>query len=240
MTITDQAFGSIGTYNRYHGALGTGINLTFVKEVDVKTTAFEPAYGKATGGIVQIVTKSGGDQFHGAVSAYFAPSPFYAEPLSVLSVRLSSRRRPRARSRSRRYDAAIEVGGYIRLKDKLFFFGAWDPSLTQNYITANPNAPAASVALGHDPLQHDGDELGGQADLEGDNRTTIEATAFGDPSRHNAVPNSLSSRCRQRTDELLELWLGGSAFVVDSALTNTWTCGCGVRLQPQPLQRVPG
>ena len=78
VTITDQAFGSIGTYNRYHGALGTGINLTFVKEVDVKTTAFEPPYGKATGGIVQIVTKSGGDQFHGAVSAYFAPSPFYA------------------------------------------------------------------------------------------------------------------------------------------------------------------
>src|SRR5581483_4857951 len=78
VTITDQAFGSIGTFNRYHGALGTGINLTFVKEVDVKTTAFEPAYGKATGGIVQIVTKSGGDQYHGALSAYFAPSMFYA------------------------------------------------------------------------------------------------------------------------------------------------------------------
>ena len=57
MTITDQAFGSIGTYNRYHGSLGTGINLAFVKEVDVKTTAFEPQYGKATGGIVQIVTQ---------------------------------------------------------------------------------------------------------------------------------------------------------------------------------------
>ena len=35
VTITDQAFGSIGTYNRYKGALGTGINLAFVKEVDV-------------------------------------------------------------------------------------------------------------------------------------------------------------------------------------------------------------
>src|SRR5215467_13930853 len=35
VTITDQAFGSIGTYNRYHGALGTGVNLAFVKEVDI-------------------------------------------------------------------------------------------------------------------------------------------------------------------------------------------------------------
>ena len=30
VTITDQAFGSIGTYNRYHGSLGTGINLSFI------------------------------------------------------------------------------------------------------------------------------------------------------------------------------------------------------------------
>ena len=78
VTITDQAFGSIGTYNRYKGALGTGINLAFVKEVDIKTTAFEPSYGKATGGIVQIVTKSGGNSYHGALSAYFAPSQFWA------------------------------------------------------------------------------------------------------------------------------------------------------------------
>ena len=78
VTITDQAFGSIGTFNRYKGALGTGINLAFVKEVDVKTTAFEPSYGKATGGIVQIVTKSGGNGYHGALSAYFAPSQFWA------------------------------------------------------------------------------------------------------------------------------------------------------------------
>jgi hypothetical protein len=78
VTVTDQAFGSIGTYNRYHGSLGTGINLAFIKEVDVKTTAFEPQFGKATGGIVQIVTKSGSNQYHGALAAYFGPGALYA------------------------------------------------------------------------------------------------------------------------------------------------------------------
>ena len=112
MTITDQAFGSIGTYNRYHGALGTGINLAFVKEVDVKTTAFEPPYGKATGGIVQIVTKSGGDQFHGAVSAYFAPSPFYASRYQYyqFGYQLTT---PSSTLSQPAFDAAVEVGGYI-------------------------------------------------------------------------------------------------------------------------------
>ena len=42
VTITDQAYGSLGTFNVNHGSLGTGINLAFIKEVDVKTTAFEP------------------------------------------------------------------------------------------------------------------------------------------------------------------------------------------------------
>src|SRR5436853_92748 len=56
--ITDTSFGGLGTYNRNYGSLGTGINLSFIKEVQVKTGGYEPQYGKSTGGIVQIVTKS--------------------------------------------------------------------------------------------------------------------------------------------------------------------------------------
>ena len=41
-------------YNRQHGSVGTGINLTFVQEVDVKTTAFEPEYGKSMGGTFRL------------------------------------------------------------------------------------------------------------------------------------------------------------------------------------------
>ena len=58
VTITDQAYGGLGVYTPQYGSLGTGINQTFVKEVDVKTAAFEPKYGLGDGGIVEIVTKS--------------------------------------------------------------------------------------------------------------------------------------------------------------------------------------
>ncbi len=73
VNVTDQAFGGFGTYNRYWGALGTGVNLAFIKEVDIKTTAFEPSYGKAAGGIIEIVTKSGSNAYHGAIAAYMGP-----------------------------------------------------------------------------------------------------------------------------------------------------------------------
>src|SRR5581483_1457354 len=76
VNITDGAFGGIGVYSRVYGPLATGINLSFVKEVDVKPGGYEPPYGKSTGGIVQIVTKSGTDAFHGSLSGFVAPKGF--------------------------------------------------------------------------------------------------------------------------------------------------------------------
>src|SRR4029077_12879156 len=41
VAINDPAFGGLGVWSRTYGALGTGINLSFVKEVQVKTGGFE-------------------------------------------------------------------------------------------------------------------------------------------------------------------------------------------------------
>src|SRR5215467_13916688 len=76
VNITDGGFGGIGVFSRLYGSLGTGINLSFVKEVQVKTGGFEAQYGKSTGGIVQIVTKSGSNELHGSVGGFFAPQQF--------------------------------------------------------------------------------------------------------------------------------------------------------------------
>ena len=78
MSINDSGYGGIGVWSPSYGSLGTGINLSFIEEVQVKTGAFEPKYGKANGGLIQIVTKSGGTQYHGALAGYFAPQGFFA------------------------------------------------------------------------------------------------------------------------------------------------------------------
>src|SRR4030095_15066540 len=47
VNITNSAFGGVGTFSRSYGALGTGINTSFIKEVQVKTGGFEPQYGQS-------------------------------------------------------------------------------------------------------------------------------------------------------------------------------------------------
>jgi hypothetical protein len=78
VNITNSAFGGIGTFSRSYGALGTGINTSFIKEVQVKTGGFEPQYGQSEGGIINIITQSGGNAYHGAVYGFARPSSFEA------------------------------------------------------------------------------------------------------------------------------------------------------------------
>ncbi len=191
VTITDQAFGSLGTFNRYHGALGSGVNLAFIKEVDVKTGGFEPQYGKSLGGVVQIVTKSGSNQFHGAVAAYFGPGSWYADRHQFYQFGFQQTT-PASTLSQPQYDASGELGGYIPgLQNRMFFFGAIDPGLNQYIDVPHP----ASPIFAHGPYAYSTTVFNWAAKLtyKLNDTSTVEGSAFGDPSRHNQVPNTLST-----------------------------------------------
>lgn len=223
VTITDQAFGSIGTYNRYHGSLGTGINLAFIKEVDVKTSAFEPQYGKSLGGIVQIVTKSGSNSYHGALSAYFEPSFFYAPRYQFYQFGYQQIT-PSSTLSTPAYDASFEFGGYVpHFKDKLFFFGAFDPSLNQTILAADPNAPAAVVSHGEYDYNTTVPSWAGKLTYKLGSRTTFEASSFGDPSRRNSQPTTLSTSNPLSVSSSFDYGSRDSVARVDSAITSSWT-----------------
>jgi len=77
-------FGTTSPENRYlldglsvsnptFGTLGTPLSIDFIKEVSVLTGGYMPEYGRATGGILNAITKSGSNDFHGSVFLNFAP-----------------------------------------------------------------------------------------------------------------------------------------------------------------------
>jgi len=226
VTITDQAFGGLGTYNRYFGSVGTGVNLAFIKEVDVKTGAFEPKYGRADGGIVEIVTKTGTTQYHGALAAYFGPGSWYANPTQLSSFKWVNYIQPDYFS-TPQYDAAAEFGGPVPgLRNKMFFFGAFNPSLVQQIAAA----PAGQPLAAHGPYAYSSTTLNWAAKLTWQmfNPVQLEASSFGDPTHHNMVPGptwatGLTAGNAESVGMRYNYGTNNSVARLSAALSPSWT-----------------
>ncbi len=65
--------GATGNDSWGRQTLFTSLPMAAVQEMDVLTNAFSAEYGGSTGSFVNIITKSGGDQFHGEVLALGRP-----------------------------------------------------------------------------------------------------------------------------------------------------------------------
>jgi hypothetical protein len=133
VNITDSAFGGLGVFSRNFGTIGVGINTAFIKEVQVKTGGFEPQYGQSQGGIVNIITQSGGKEYHGSLYGYLRPQAFEAtrnQPDDFQRVNKFGKL-----LHEENYDAGFDLGGpVLGLKDKVFFFGSFNPTVRREIV----------------------------------------------------------------------------------------------------------
>lgn len=125
----------VNTSDPAFGGSGANLPFEFVQEVEIKTGAYGAEYGKSTGGIFNVITKSGGNEFHGDLFAYGTTKGL------VRSVKNF----PFTGSSANGYsetDIGGDIGGPI-VKDKLWFFGAFNPQRRTNfYLTQTFHAPA--------------------------------------------------------------------------------------------------
>ena len=191
VNITDGAFGGIGVFSRVYGPLATGINLSFVKEVDVKTGGYEPQYGKSTGGVVQIVTKSGTNQFHGSFAGFYGPRQFEVEHPNPDNFGLLNQ--GGNTNHLGAWDVAAEVGGPVpHMKDHLFFFGAFNPSWDRYYDQyPNLHNVGGFTIPANTSLNQLSYDYSAKLTWKVSNSHTIESSVFGDPTRENFGPNSV-------------------------------------------------
>jgi hypothetical protein len=202
VSITDGGFGGIGVYSRIYGSLSTGINLSFVKEVQVKTGGFEAQYGKSTGGIVQIVTKTGSNKFHGSFGGYLAPQQFeatrlFSDDYGVGGINQRFNLQGKILHQSN-YDADAQVGGYIPgFKEHLFFFGDFNPQWNTDHVQMAQFRNAADL-LGGNPSQPNLGNIdvaarvysyAGKLTYKVNDHHQFEASIFGDPTYGETNPN---------------------------------------------------
>jgi hypothetical protein len=108
----------VNTTGVEYGFQGKQLNFEFIQEVDVKTGGYEAEFGRSTGGIINVITKSGGNTFKGDVFGYNDRDSFQGNAKSVVSTGGTLQGFTKS-------DYGLDFGGYI-LKDKLWFFGAYD------------------------------------------------------------------------------------------------------------------
>ena len=68
---TTSSIDGVNTTNVIKGFQGKYINTEFIQEVEVKTGGYQAEYGRNTGGVINVITKSGGNEFHGDVFGYY-------------------------------------------------------------------------------------------------------------------------------------------------------------------------
>ncbi|HEV8579354.1 MAG TPA: TonB-dependent receptor [Thermoanaerobaculia bacterium] len=122
-------YGSTGAENVYYidgvnttgaeyGFQGKELNFEFIQAVDVKTGGYEAEFGRSTGGIINVITKSGGNELHGDVFAYHDDDSQQSDAEQLFGGSATS-------LGFTREDFGVDLGGYL-VKDKLWFFAAYD------------------------------------------------------------------------------------------------------------------
>ena len=136
-----------GTGKSPGSALGVSMGVDAIREFSVLTSTYSAEYGRGSGGVINAITKSGTNTFHGTAFEFLRNSDldarnFYDTKLPPL----------------RRNQFGASAGGPIR-KDKLFFFSNYEglrwfvsQSLSANTLSANArNGVLTSGVITVDP-----------------------------------------------------------------------------------------
>ncbi len=133
------------TQNYKNGLINGNNDIPYqaVQEIQVKTSGFEAEFGGATGGVINAVTKSGSNQFHGEAGINFSTQRLNAGPHPIPSTQLLSsvpvtgqgfEYFPQTRDRGTNFFPTAVFSGPI-IKDRLWFFGIHSPRV---YNTQRP------------------------------------------------------------------------------------------------------
>ncbi len=166
----------VNTTNVFKGVQGKAINNEFVQEIEVKTGGYGAEYGRALGGVVNMITKSGGNAYHGDAFVYYDSTGTAAEKQfkpgdSGIGMRFAD---------DRRLDYGADFGGFI-LKDRLWIFGAFNRvELRGNLSRLEPSALVST----EDRFPFDSTEYlySGKLTWNAGPSTTVVGTVFADPS----------------------------------------------------------
>jgi len=215
VNVSNTGFGAMGSFSRQYGSLGTGVTSDFIKETQVKTGGFEAEYGQATGGVVNVVTQSGTNAFHGAVFGYWRAAGLESSwkqletPNGTVNTQATSLA-----------DYGVSLGGPV-MKDKLFFFGTFNPTFENVTRTAPPDFPLAGQEYDRKRKNY---SYAGKLTYQVSANHRFEASLYGDPSKADNGPNRNSALLADSVSRFSAIDYGGhnQSFKYDGIISPNW------------------
>jgi len=122
-------FDGMETSNIIKGWAGQEASMEFIEEIQVKSSGYQAEFGGSTGGVVNVITRSGSNEFHGELIGYYTGhwltgherDTLRLSPFDVTKAEHVNYQDLVGKDRMSRWEGGFGLGSYI-LKDKLWFF----------------------------------------------------------------------------------------------------------------------
>jgi hypothetical protein len=134
----------------------TNVPFEFIQEVQIKSSGIEAEHGGSLGGVVNVIMKKGGNNWHGELGVSLEADSFDGSPNNYTRVdpfgAPSGQFDPPAqfyqpkKDRLRDVQPFVTIGGAI-LKDRLWFFAGFDPEVVSQTRSVNFGANDGNAGL---------------------------------------------------------------------------------------------
>jgi hypothetical protein len=209
--------------NSVNGVRST-VSQEAVQEFQIITNGYAAEYGRASGGVVNIITRSGSDQFHGDVFGYVRNRNFQAvNPFSNVSNPAYTR-----------VQTGVAFGGPIK-KDKTYYYFAFET--TRRHETGFTSIGQGNFGL----IPVDASPVFGLPTGSGLNiqATPDQATFFQNlPATLQTISPALAARYAQEA-ALYATWVGGSSGIAINGSYPASFAALPPSLVPAGLKQFP-
>jgi hypothetical protein len=167
----------VNTTGTEYGFQGKELNFEFIQAVDVRSGGYEAEFGRSTGGIINVITKSGGNEFHGDGFGYYDHDSLQstAKPVESTGGTVAGYTKK---------DYGLDLGGFA-IKDRVWFFGAYD-RVTNTLKSTLPSGPLAGQVVASDSTR----DLGaGKVTMHLTQSQTLIGSFFQDPRNDTGAVN---------------------------------------------------
>ncbi|WP_299309214.1 TonB-dependent receptor [uncultured Croceicoccus sp.] len=164
----------------FRNLLGSSIvPFEFYRTTDVKTGGYQAEYGRALGGVISSITKSGSNEFAGGAVVVFEPQGLRSQTPNTF---VDADSDPETEGdiignlNSRDYDQSLDGNFYLSgpiIKDRLFFYGLYNARYRENADTSFSGARTTTI-------RDDSPFFGGKLDFVIADGHRLEGTYFRD------------------------------------------------------------